>query len=162
MKKIFTFLMVCLVGVLGVFGLTSCGGYKENYDEYVKTEFTITPLTKMLFTCGEKGMSETETNSKTKLGFVFSTPNDEEIKAVEFNGEIVELERKDKDVSKISGNGVYYETKKEFQASKTFFEGKEATAVYFINAEKNKVYGDLGVKPITNFYDIDTWLSFFK
>lgn len=165
MKKIFTFLMVCLVGILGVFGLTSCGGNKENYDEYkIADDNTYVFLTQYFFTCGPDNMVDGETKNKTKLGLVFINNNQQEmqVKAIKFDGEIIEITKKDKDVTKMNPSATYYETNVEFPASKAFFEDKKITNIYYTLADGNKIVNHCESSGIKGFYDIDTWLSFYK
>ena len=138
MKKIFTFLMVCLVGILGVFGLTSCG--KENFDNYQKIEYNeeIMGYSHYVYTCTEDEMSEGETKNKTKLVFIFNADSIKEAKAVEFEGEVLELEKQSE--GKVSGNFnfISYTTKKEFVADYLFFDKAVANKVYYIDKNDTK------------------------
>ena len=137
MKKIFTFLMVCLVGVLGIFGLTSCG--KENYDNYQKVEYShsIFGYSHYVYTCVEDEMSEGETKNKTKLVFIFDADFIKEAKAVEFEGEILELEKQSEGTTR-GINYISYTTKKEFVADYLFFDKAVAKKVYYIDKNDSK------------------------
>lgn len=139
MKKIFTFLMVCLVGILGVFGLTSCG--KENFDNYQKIEYNIDIFgyTHYVYTCAEDEMSEGETKNKTKLVFIFNADSIKEAKAVEFEGEVLELEKQSEGEASNGINFVSYTTKKEFVADYLFFDKAKASKVYYVDKSDTKI-----------------------